>query len=58
VGPGLWRDSTAIVRDFNEKKLAIAARADIAQPSRDFRVQDALQLRTLVLMLAEECIGD
>jgi hypothetical protein len=29
VRPGLWRDSTAIVRDLNEKKLAIAARADI-----------------------------
>ena len=29
VGPGLWRDSTAIVRDLNEKKLAVAARADI-----------------------------
>ena len=36
VGPGLWQDSTAIVRDLNEKKLAVAARADIAQQSRDF----------------------
>ena len=27
--PGLWQDSTAIVRDLNEKKLAVAARADI-----------------------------
>ncbi|MGB7839437.1 MAG: hypothetical protein WBL40_15130 [Terrimicrobiaceae bacterium] len=29
VGPGLWRDATAIVRNLNEKKLAAAARADI-----------------------------
>ena len=29
VGLGLWRNSTAIVRDFNKKKLAVAARADI-----------------------------
>jgi len=29
VGPGLWRDSTAIVRDLNEKKLAVAARAHV-----------------------------
>ena len=29
VRPGLWRDSAAIVRDLNEKKLAVAARADI-----------------------------
>ena len=36
VGPSLGRDSTAIVRDLNEKKLAVAARADIAQQSRDF----------------------
>ena len=36
VGPGLWRDSTAIVRNLNKKKLAVAARADIAQQSRDF----------------------
>ena len=36
VRPGLERDSTAIVRDLNEKKLAVAARADIAQQSRDF----------------------
>ena len=27
--PGLWSDSTAIVRDLNEKKLAVAARADV-----------------------------
>ena len=27
--PGLWRDSTAVVSDLNEKKLAVAARADI-----------------------------
>jgi hypothetical protein len=36
VGPDLWRDSTAVVRNLNEKKLAVAARADIAQESRDF----------------------
>ena len=29
VGPGFWRDSTAIVRDLNEKKLAVAPRADV-----------------------------
>ena len=29
VLPDLWRDSTAIVRDLNEKKLAVAACADI-----------------------------
>jgi hypothetical protein len=29
VRPGLWRDSTAIVGDLNEKKLAVAACADI-----------------------------
>jgi hypothetical protein len=29
VRPGLWRDSTAIVRDFNEEKFAVAAGADI-----------------------------
>ena len=27
--PGLWRDSTAIVGDLNEKKLAVATRAHI-----------------------------
>ena len=36
VRPGLGRDSTAIVGDLNEKKLAVAARADIAQQSRNF----------------------
>jgi hypothetical protein len=36
VGPGLWRDSTAIVSDLNEEKLSVAARADIAQQLRDF----------------------
>ena len=34
VRPGLWRDSTAIVRDINEKKLAIAPRAHIDTTSR------------------------
>jgi hypothetical protein len=29
VGLGLRRDSTAIVRNLNKKKLAVAARADI-----------------------------
>jgi hypothetical protein len=29
VGLGLWRDSTAIVSDLDEKKLAVAARAHV-----------------------------
>jgi hypothetical protein len=29
VRPGLGRDSTAIVRDLNEKKLAVATRAHV-----------------------------
>ena len=33
---GLGRNAAAIVSDLNEKELAVAARADIAQQSRDF----------------------
>jgi hypothetical protein len=35
VRPSLWRNATAIVRDLNEKKLAVAtlARVDATRPT-------------------------